>query len=456
MTYRDDLDLMLSAWLDDPYTPPAPEYLGQVLERTRRTRQRPAWASLERWLPMADKVLARPASPPARIARLLLVALIVLALAAVVVVVGAQLLRPKAEIPQGGAAVIAFASLGGATSGEIFTVRADGSELRQVTSGPGDKSSPAFSPNGRSIAYRLWQNGDGTESIVVIGAGGGSPTILATNATTGPECTRGNLTWSPDGSSLIFRVSSVCDSRFDLFIGPADGSAPAKRLLAPGIDSAHATWSPDGTKIAVVGGDPGGVLGLYVVDVGQGGALSGGLTPRRIGTTGGDLANSGSPAWSPDGSELAFTSEAGDVAVIGADGSGSRALAVKGGNPRWSPDGRRIAFYRTVDPSEYFQDRPCTARIWVIDSDGTNERRLDDLGDQCDAPPSWSPDGTRLSGSLIASTDAEPGLAFHLGIITVDGSSPTVILQDGPAVSWQPVVAPLPPAPSFPAVSPAP
>jgi hypothetical protein len=56
---------------------------------------------------------------------------------------------------------------------------------------------------------------------------------------------------------------------------------------------------------------------------------------------------------------------------------------------------------------------------------------------------------------LIASTDAEPGLAPHLGIITVDGSSPTVILQDAPGVSWQPVVAPLPPAPSF-AASPAP
>ncbi len=56
MTHRDDLDRMLSVWLDDPYTPPAPHYLGQVLERTRRTRQRPAWANFERWLPMAEKI----------------------------------------------------------------------------------------------------------------------------------------------------------------------------------------------------------------------------------------------------------------------------------------------------------------------------------------------------------------------------------------------------------------
>ena len=36
MTQRDDLDRLLPTWLDDPYTPPAPQYLGRVLERTRQ------------------------------------------------------------------------------------------------------------------------------------------------------------------------------------------------------------------------------------------------------------------------------------------------------------------------------------------------------------------------------------------------------------------------------------
>ena len=48
----DDLDRMLSSWLDDPMTPPAPRYLPEVLGHTRRIRQRPPWASLERWIPM--------------------------------------------------------------------------------------------------------------------------------------------------------------------------------------------------------------------------------------------------------------------------------------------------------------------------------------------------------------------------------------------------------------------
>jgi Tol biopolymer transport system component len=313
-------------------------------------------------------------------------------------------------------------------------------------------SDPQISPDGKRIAYRLWE--DGSDSIVVVDAGGGNRTTLATNSSSASYCTRGGLAWSPDGSSLIFRVSSVCDLRFDLFIVATDGSAPATKLLAGEIDSVYAAWSPDGTRIAVLGGDASTGAGQYVVDVGPGGALAGALTARRIGASTGDLANSG-PAiqWSPDGTRLALVSERGEVASIGPDGSGLRVLAQQGYNPRWSPDGRQVAFHRTVDPSEYFFDRPCTARIWVIDADGANERRLDDLVDGCDAPPLWSPDGTRLSATLIASTAAQPDLGMHLGIITVDGSSPTVILLDGPSVSWQPVAAPLPPAPSFPAES---
>jgi Tol biopolymer transport system component len=314
-----------------------------------------------------------------------------------------------------------------------------------LTNGPSAKSAPAFSPDGRRIAYREWDSGK--DLIVVMDAGGGNRTILATNSSIASYCTRGGLSWSPDGSSLIFRVSSECDLRYDLYVVPTDGSAPPTKLLAAGIDSAHAAWSPDGTKIVVVGGDPGGAPAVYVVDTGA--ASSGGLTPRLIAKTTGTLAESGPAFWSPDGTRLLSVSEVGDVVAMEADGSGSRVLATQGYNPRWSPDGRRIAFHRTVDPSEYIDDRPCTARIWVVDADGTNERRLDDLGDGCDAPPLWSPDGTRISASLAASTDAEPRLGPHLGIITVDGSSPTVILRDAPGVSWQPVAAPLPPAPSF-------
>ena len=72
------------------------------------------------------------------------------------------------------------------------------------------------------------------------------------------------------------------------------------------------------------------------------------------------------------------------------------------------------------------------------------------------ARPLWSPDGTRLARVLITpGTPDDPELAWHLGIAMADGSRPPVVLQDAYG-TWQPVVAPLPPAPSFAPDSPAP
>ena len=112
------------------------------------------------------------------------------------------------------------------------------------------------------------------------------------------------------------------------------------------------------------------------------------------------------PQWSPDGTELAVAVgpfvHKGDIVVAKADGSGQRVLTTdQAANPTWSPDGKRIAFHRFVDVSERWHDRPCTMRVWVINADGSGERRLDPLVDGCVLPPIWSPDGTRLLSLLI-------------------------------------------------------
>ena len=91
--------------------------------------------------------------------------------------------RPAtAVIPQGDEAVFAFAS----DDGDIYTVRADGTDLRQLTDGPGVASYPVWSPDGTRIAYHDWH--DGADSLVVMDAGGGDRITLATNAQATEDC----------------------------------------------------------------------------------------------------------------------------------------------------------------------------------------------------------------------------------------------------------------------------
>jgi Tol biopolymer transport system component len=454
MTYRDDLDRLLSAWIDDPYTPPAPRYLGEVLDRTRRTRQRPAWANLERWLPMAEKVL-QPTARPLRMAYLLILALLVLVIVATVIGVGSSLLKPTDAIPQGGAAVIAFASQqGGATSrptGDLYTVRADGTDLRQLTnasSASGLDEAPVWSPDGTRIAFRSYH--ESKNSVEVVDAAGGNRiTLWTSGAGRDPFCAEhDDLAWSPDGQTIVFAAHEACPGQPDLFVVPADGSAQAGRLLAPGLNGEFPRFSGDGTRIAFLGSEGGGASALHVAELGSAGIGASGIQPRRIGP---DLDASPAdmwfpPQWSRDGTELAvaFGFDTGEIVVVKADGSGQRVLATdQAFNPTWSPDGKRVAFHRIVDESEWFQGRPCTMRVWVMNADGSGERRLDPLVDGCVLPPIWSPDGTRLLSLVIADEE------FHIGVFTVDGNDPPVVFVPSYGASWQPVAAPLPAAPSF-------
>ena len=150
------------------------------------------------------------------------------------------------------------------------------------------------------------------------------------------------------------QLSSRPATAVDLSIVAADGSSPATRLLAPGLTSSMGAWSPDGTQIAFVGAEATGDTGLYVVDVGRGSGLAGGLQARRITDAGTDV-DWFDPRWSPDGTELAasagtdpdcilYDSGTLDTFLMKADGSDQRTLAAETAKeyyPTWSPDGHR-------------------------------------------------------------------------------------------------------------------
>lgn len=128
------------------------------------------------------------------------------------------------------------------------------------------------------------------------------------------------------------------------------------------------------------------ILSIVGIAAGQGGQLAG----QRL-TSG--PAHNLRPAWSPDGSRIAFFSSRtgnNEIWTMDADGDNQRQLTTDPADdrrPSWSPDGQRIVFD---------SDRGGTRSLWVMDADGKNLRQLT-KGPGEDTFPSYSPDGSQIA-----------------------------------------------------------
>jgi Tol biopolymer transport system component/DNA-binding winged helix-turn-helix (wHTH) protein len=195
-----------------------------------------------------------------------------------------------------------------------------------------------LSPDGNWIVYQDRIN-DNSEVCLIRSDGTGEIKNLTNN-----PARDGGPSWSPDGSKIVF-VSNR-DGNYDLtqlYIMNEDGSNQHRIYYSNAI-SAYATWSPDGKHIAFANDkedDRTGNFEIFTIEP-ETTEPERRLTFRRQYDV--------SPAYSPDGNRIAFTSHSDgnwEIYMMNADGSRQIRLTrdiADDGDPTWSPDGKRIIF----------------------------------------------------------------------------------------------------------------
>lgn len=446
MNERDRLDRMLAAWTDETWSPPPPAYLGEVLARTRRTRQRQAWASLERWLPM-ELTLRRPmlAMPLRLLAIVLALLLLLVAALSVPLLFGAPSM-PATVISEWGNGLIAFES----SDGDIYVAEADGSHVRPFVTGPANQFGPVWAPDGSRLAY--FEEADGSTTSVplatvhVVDAHGSDAKVLGNGRkVTSPLAaafdspyvfTIYGLAWSPDSHTVGYTQQEPTEGLVP-HIETVDLEGSAPNLLTLDVEAWDPSWSPDGEWLAFKGrrAPDNGSQGVWV-------ARPDGTGLRRVTTTqeadsdGRGFAFS-APRWSPDGDTLLYYCCQGgfhDIWLAELDGSSERRITSDLADefwPSWSPDGSRVAY--ELDPS----DGGCCVEIWLTSPDTEPPARLGDQVFATTGPIVWAPDGT----AILTRPDTLRGFVV-VDVLTGDIRARIADPAGGTGawqVSWQPV-----------------
>ncbi len=277
----------------------------------------------------------------------------------------------------------------------LYAINSRGGAARLLIGGNVVDGSASWSPDGSKLAFDRSRGGPGPPGVekVVVANADGSKVR---------EIADGNHpVWSPAGDEIAFDDVGASARASRIFVIHPNGSG--KRRLSPRrLFSFSPAWSPNGHQLAFYGGRSSLARAVYVV--GENGRGEHRLAPVRRA----DLITTLSPpAWSPDGNLIGFAGGNGrytKLYLASADARKTRTLLARPSASlgeisviAWSRDGRTIAFDGAIGR----HNAPPFA-VYVVRSSGLGMKRVKRFADH----PVWSPDGRELLFSTYNSNYA--------------------------------------------------
>lgn len=217
--------------------------------------------------------------------------------------------------------------------GGYYALRPDGKALQKLPFSSEIREF-SFSADGRFVAT---SNDTGSSTDVAVSRADGSDRRVVPLPDNSYEQ---SVSISPDGKTVALAYGPDPDAPFDVWTISIDGTR-LRQLTSTG-DVSTVAWSPDGKRIAftdqaaLAGGDYEPGEDVYVVN-------ADGTGVRRIG---GYASGYWPPAWSPDGSRIAFDDLHGRIKVVDLASDSVKIVLKDGQAPVWSPDGKRMAVLR--------------------------------------------------------------------------------------------------------------
>ncbi len=286
-----------------------------------------------------------------------------------------------------------------------------------------------------------------TPAPATTGPAGETPSTTVepgTNCNPGGGPPREGLAQGLEGRVSFVRLVFGCQP--DVYIMNADGSEATQLTDNPALDD-EADLSPDGEKV-VFSSAREGATSIYVMNA-DGGDLV------RLTRGSGDV----SPRWSPDGERIAF-SQAGNLAVMNADGSGIK-IVMPGQSPEtaplcesapivggWSPDNKHVTYYEGIPGttgSSGATPRPDRYNVCAVDVEtGEVQVLVSEPAGKLHAEPHWSPDGKKIAFRDDRDSNCFPGSGscnYEVYVLDLETGEETNVTNN-PALDIEPVWSP--------------